>query len=115
MIGIGCDIVQINRIQSNKEALAKRILSKKEKEQYDQYKGQRQLEFLAGHFAAKEALVKAMDKNCLITDFDIYYENKKPVVKKEGYQISLSISHEKDYAMAVALIQRSQDEVFNNS
>lgn len=107
VVGIGCDIVEINRFQRNTEALALRILSKKEQELFYTYSNHRQLEYLAGHFAAKEAIVKAMDQNCLLSDFEILYKDHKPIVKKDGYEIHVSISHEKEYAIAYAIVQRS--------
>ena len=48
-----------------------------------------------------------MDQNCVLSDFEILYENHKPIVKKEGYYIQISISHEKEYAIAYAIVQRS--------
>ncbi|MGM9913453.1 holo-ACP synthase [Floccifex sp.] len=105
IVGIGCDIVQLSRIK-DPISLANRILSNKELVQFHQLHGHRQLEFLAGHFAVKEALVKAMDIPCLITDFEIEYENNKPVVYFKGYRIFVSISHEKEYAIANAIVER---------
>lgn len=107
IVGVGCDIVKINRFSQNTEALAQRILSNKERELFYTYSNQRQLEYLADHFAAKEAIIKAMDQNCVLSDFEILYENHKPIVKKEGYYIQISISHEKEYAIAYAIVQRS--------
>ena len=44
---IGCDLVQIDRIQ-NVQGIAKRLLSPKEYSQFQELHGQRQKEFLAG-------------------------------------------------------------------
>ena len=46
IVGVGCDIVKINRFSQNTEALAQRILSNKERELFYTYSNQRQLEYL---------------------------------------------------------------------
>ena len=61
-MNVGCDIVMISRV---KDALAHtpgfpNFLSEHERAQFEALKGQRQAEWLAGRFAAKEAIVKAM-------------------------------------------------------
>ncbi|MBQ0065959.1 MAG: holo-ACP synthase [Firmicutes bacterium] len=108
IVGVGCDVVQMNRFLGKEELFAKRVLTTQEYEQWKVYKERRRLEFLAGHFAAKEALVKAMDIPSSIFDYEIYYENQKPKVKKEGYQIHISISHEKEIAMAFAVVEKER-------
>lgn len=106
IVGVGCDLVYMHRFLSKQEELANRILTEKEIKLYQELSNHRQLEFLAGRFAAKEALVKAMNRNCLCSDFEIVQdENGKPICRKEGYQIYLSISHEKDLALASVVIE----------
>jgi holo-[acyl-carrier protein] synthase len=110
VLGLGCDIVQISRIEKQADALAKRILSEKELEIYEA-KGKNQLEFLAGRFAAREALIKAgvsAEKTSAIEILNAY--NGAPYLVQEvpGEKILLSISHEKDYAMATAIRERSE-------
>ena len=99
MMRIGCDIVQIQRIRSS---LAHKILSENEQRIYQTLKEQRAIEFLAGHFAAKEAVFKTLDKPVDFKDIEITYDQMgRPICNIENVQIS--ISHEKEYAMAVAL------------
>ena len=105
IVGLGCDIVQIARLENNREALAKRILSKEEWEWFIQFENQRQLQFLAGRFAAKEALLKAMPQPIGLKEITIDSTCGTPKVSIEGYRISLSISHEKDYATSVAIVE----------
>ncbi|WP_018659713.1 holo-ACP synthase [Allofustis seminis] len=59
--GIGIDQVELSRIESllNKMSFAKRILTPKEYYVFERMTDKRQLEFLAGRFAAKEAFSKA--------------------------------------------------------
>lgn len=96
---IGCDIVQIQRIRP---ALAHKILSENEQKIYEKLKDKRAVEFLAGHFAAKEAIFKTLDKEIELKDIEITYDRVgRSLCNIEN--IEISISHERDYAMAVAL------------
>lgn len=108
--GIGTDIVEISRI---KPEMAPKILSPSE---YDSYLGftssKRKAEFLAGRFAAKEAISKALNH----VDFELSFceldikndENGKPILvceKLQNYQILLSISHQNAYAIAFCIME----------
>ncbi|WP_169999652.1 4'-phosphopantetheinyl transferase superfamily protein, partial [Petrotoga halophila] len=58
--GIGVDIVKVDRIN---EKNVQKILSQKEKEIYDTFKGQkRKKEYAAGRFAVKESLIKCFKR-----------------------------------------------------
>ena len=78
---IGCDIVNIDRIKDPYK-IARRILSEQEYEQFSNYSSNRQKEFLAGRFAAREAIIKALPI---------------PLKLKDG-----------GFAMATALVQRKE-------
>lgn len=107
IVGVGCDIAKISRFENKDDAFIHRILTDAEFKQYQTYKKQRRLEYLAGRFAAKEALIKAMDRPCGLMDFTILYDDKnKPTVHIKGYSVFLSIAHEHEYAIAYALIQK---------
>lgn len=96
---IGCDIVQIQRIRPS---LAHKILSENEQKIYEKLKEKRAVEFLAGHFAAKEAIFKTLDKEIELKDIEITYDRVgRPLCNIKN--IEVSISHERDYAMAIAL------------
>ncbi|HOO74216.1 MAG TPA: 4'-phosphopantetheinyl transferase superfamily protein, partial [Tepiditoga sp.] len=57
ILGIGCDIVKIDRIN---EEISKKILSSEELKIYLKIDSEkRKKEYLAGRFAAKEAIIKA--------------------------------------------------------
>lgn len=106
---IGTDIVHIPRFQ-NQPNLAKKILSQQELEKYHSLSAQKQTEFLAGRFAAKEALAKATgfglgnDKSIKFQDISILSGPfGEPVVN--GIEATVSISHDGDYAIAVALLK----------
>ncbi|MDQ0340462.1 holo-[acyl-carrier protein] synthase [Caldalkalibacillus uzonensis] len=63
IIGTGIDMVELERIKRLREErprLIRRILTDDEWEQYAGLSAFRQVEYLAGRFAAKEALAKAL-------------------------------------------------------
>ncbi len=97
--GIGTDIVAHSRINLK---IASKILSKKEFEIFDGLNEDLKIEFLASRFAAKEAIIKATDKQYNLSKIEIFsYESGKPYSNIEG--ISISISHEKEYSIAFAI------------
>ncbi|HOO43638.1 MAG TPA: holo-ACP synthase [Bacillota bacterium] len=110
ILGTGIDILKISRI---KEEHAKRILSDKEKEAYDQLKlDSRKKEFLAGRFAVKEALIKAIghtSKRVGMRDITILNdESGMPYLVSPVYEdlsIHISLSHEDDYCVGLCVIE----------
>ncbi len=99
--GIGNDIVKIERFEKNKDKLAKRILTAQEYELY--MKKNRSIEFLAGRFAAKEAIIKASNQSLSMQKINVLYKDGKPEVSTENEVFLLSIAHEREYATAVAI------------
>ncbi len=112
---LGCDIIEIERIEKSilkyGDNFLSYILSSKEIELYNK-KGKKS-EFVAGRFAAKEAVSKALGTGisgeCFFTDIEILPdENGKPLVylkneRKEN--IEISISHSRMNAIAVCVIK----------
>ncbi len=101
--GIGTDIVEVERLQ-NKPELTRRFLSQKDLDYINRFRIKD--EHIAGFWAAKEALVKALNRK----DFNFsavtvaHDENGKPFfefddIKIEG-KLHLSISHERKFATA---------------
>lgn len=122
IFGIGNDIIEVSRIEKAIETHGKRFLDRiftqyeqeycdKRKERYRHY---------AGRFAAKEAVVKALGtgfrEEIVWSDIEIINDHYgKPEVNlsatlrerfSEDVEVLLSISHSKDYATAVALLQK---------
>ncbi|HHY74988.1 MAG TPA: holo-ACP synthase [Bacillus bacterium] len=113
--GIGIDIVEINRVRTIVERQAKfskRVLTEKEEKIFETLSKGRQIEFLAGRFAAKEAYAKAkgtgIGKSLSFLDIEILPDELgKPVIKtKEKEIVHLSISHSKEYAIAQVVIEQ---------
>ncbi|BBP87298.1 holo-[acyl-carrier-protein] synthase [Bacillus safensis] len=117
--GIGIDIVEIDRLSrvlSRQPRLPERILTLSEQDVFlTLSEKKRQLEFLAGRFAAKEAFAKAygtgIGQHLSFHDIDIQKKDDKgkPFIKSEkaeGDQVHVSITHTKEYAAAQVLIER---------
>ena len=120
IIGIGNDIIEIERIEKaiSKEGFKNKVYTQKELENIEK-RGDR-VETYAGIFSAKEAISKAIGtgvREFSLTDLEILNDDLgKPYVavserldkiiksKKENYQIEISISHSKKYATAVAIV-----------
>ena len=120
IIGIGNDIIEIERIEKAilKEGFKNKVYTQKELENIEK-RGNR-TETYAGIFSAKEAISKAIGtgvREFSLTDLEILNDDLgKPYVvvsekldkilktKKEDYQIEISISHSRKYATAMAII-----------
>ena len=120
IVGIGNDIIEIERIEKaiSKESFKNKVYTQRELENIEK-RGDR-VETYAGIFSAKEAISKAIGtgvREFSLTDLEILNDDLgKPYVivsekldkiiknKKEDYQIEISISHSKKYAIAMAII-----------
>ena len=120
IVGIGNDIIEIKRIEKaiSKEGFKNKIYTQRELENIKK-RGNR-AETYAGVFSAKEAISKAIGtgvREFSLTNLEILNDDLgKPYVvvsekldkiiksKKEDYQIEISISHSKKYAIAMAII-----------
>ncbi|MEY8675053.1 holo-ACP synthase [Thomasclavelia cocleata] len=106
--GIGCDIVDLSRLDINNDSLALKILTAKEFEIYKNKKTFKQKkEFLGGRFAGKEAFFKAIgiEKGLnSFQDIEILNDiNGKPYLNYSKSFISLA--HENNYAVAYVVIE----------
>ncbi len=113
--GMGVDLVEIRRIQEiDANKLANRILSTQEKTLYNQKKlAAQKTEFLASRFAAKEAYTKAyqsFDTALNMSDVSVLNsETGAPYIDspyRKQDKILLSLSHTKNYIVAVCIIEK---------
>ena len=120
IIGIGNDIIEIERIEKAilKEGFKNKVYTERERENI--LKRGNRVETYAGIFSAKEAISKAIGtgvRNFALTDLEILNDElNKPYViiserldkilksKSENCKIEISISHSKLYATAVAIV-----------
>lgn len=113
IVGLGTDIIEINRVRETEKRnnqLSKRILSTEEMEYYHTLNVEkRRMEYLTGRFAVKEAYSKALgtgigssasfqDIICLNDELG------KPFIKDDR-QVHVSISHAEEYAVATVIIE----------
>ena len=119
IIGIGTDIIEIDRIKkavdNDKHSFIQRVFSERETAYFE--KNQWGPETIAGSFAAKEAVMRALGtglRGFKFKDIEVLRDKLgKPVVKlsnnanriakdKNIKAIHLSISHCREYALAYA-------------
>ena len=118
---IGIDLVKIDRIKNFKERFGNKALKKfLSDEEIDLATG---INTIAGFWASKEAISKALglgiSQECSFFDMRIYKDAKnKPYFKLSKHLIdrfkitdlSLSITHEGGFAIAVAYIKSIKEE-----
>ncbi len=111
IIGIGCDIVKLSRFEKKQEELAGKVLTLREKACYDKLSQKRKLEYLAGRFAAKEAIFKAVQDNKLVlSQIEILHDHEgKPTCTLAHGKIHITISHEEEYALAYAMCESVEE------
>lgn len=111
--GIGTDIVNIKRLQ---EKHLKRVLTAPEIALYESFSSEtRKHEFLAGRFALKEAIIKAVTSPEVIIQFQdltiLPNEFGKPVVtceKLNHLMFHVSLAHERDYAIGFCVVESKE-------
>ncbi|UKS54037.1 holo-ACP synthase [Mycoplasma feriruminatoris] len=102
---VGIDIVENKRIKLKKEFIIK-VLSENEIKTFNNKNKKQQKEFLAGRWAVKEAIIKTLTHPISMNKIDIEYVDQKPVIQnQELNNILISISHEKKYAVGIAIKQ----------
>lgn len=116
--GIGIDLVEIERIHiilKRQTKFPKRILTPNEYSHYLELSPHRQIEFLAGRFAAKEAFSKAMGTGigheASFQDIEILpNEKNKPIATTTLFPgvVHVSISHSETYAIAEVLLENKK-------
>jgi len=108
-LGIGIDISQISDFEKiryeKKPGFYKKIFQPSEIDYCLRYKDP--YPHFAGKFALKEATKKSINENIHISKIVTSHKNSKPVIKlldcKNNYIFRVSISHEKNYAIAIVI------------
>lgn len=114
---LGCDIVELYRIKAAYARFGQRFLDKilSEREQAVFHKRNKNgLNFLAGRFAAKESISKSLKtgmRGIGFSDIEVLpVRGGAPEVYVRGIKrpdIEVSISHGKDYVIAVSVMRQS--------
>ncbi len=123
IVGIGLDVCEIARME--KLLVDGRFLARffsMEEQEYIEYKGKGAAQTMAGIFAAKEALVKALGIGltggqlsdiCVLHDklgapyYDLRGEYAAHAAQRHITNLHLSISHDGGVAAAVAIAERN--------
>lgn len=123
IIGIGVDIIEIDRIRKSIERFGDHFLNKIYTQNELDYclAKHNKYQHLAARFAAKEAIYKAIasgwEKEATWKNIEITNEqNGLPIVKflgklndfiSDGKEIKISLSHSENYVVAVAIIYKN--------
>lgn len=118
IFGIGCDIIEIERIANCDRRFLEKHFTKAEQELFEK---KRQSQSIAANFAAKEAFSKALgtgvrgfsliDVEVLRDDYGKPYINlygkAKEICKNAGVgEIFVTLSHSKELAMAYVVLEK---------
>ena len=121
IVGIGCDIIEIERISRaiKSESFIRRVFTAEEAA-YCQRRGQQAAASFAARFAAKEAVLKALGTGLregslqeIAVDNDVL---GKPLVQLSGHfamlakqlgvkNIQISLSHSREFAVAYVIME----------
>jgi phosphopantetheine--protein transferase-like protein len=103
---VGTDIVEISRLNHPNDSFLQGVYSQDELLQYKDR--QDKAAFLAGHYAAKEAFLKALGTGLSggkMKEIEVKYRSSgAPYILFKGKEYEISISHDGDYAIAVVII-----------
>lgn len=116
--GIGIDIIELQRIKelmTRQQKFIDRVLTPAEKDRYLTLSERRQVEYVAGRFAAKEAFSKAVGsgigERLSFRDIEIISDKfgKPYITKPFADGVHLSISHSEQYAVAQVVIEKIKE------
>ena len=110
---MGIDIVNVSRFKkkplNNNLDFYKKIFSDSEINYCKKFSSP--YEHFAGKFTIKEALIKSINEKISLYEIKTSHKNSKPIVKVKNlldkkYRFIISISHEKDVAVAVVISEK---------
>ena len=121
IIGIGTDIIEINRVRQavGREIFKQKVFTPAE-QNYCESRGKQKYSSYAARFAAKEAFFKALGTGIFTKLTEVEVKNnsqgqpeiflsgaaEKIFQDKGAEKIFLSLSHSKDFATAVCLLEK---------
>lgn len=124
VVGLGVDIVRISRIarvlsrESTKTRFLKRVLHPSELDTFSTLHPDRGAQYVAGSWAAKEAVFKTLDagdqKTFQFKNWYRFSREKRPFIGCDSVdpleEFHLSISHDGDLLVATVLRQKLQEK-----
>lgn len=102
LFGIGIDVVDLNRPEFETIGFFKRYMTPKEY-QVIANNNNVSAQYYAGIWSLKEAIIKATNHQFNIQDISIEFTSESPICYLPGYKLFLSISYEKQIAIAIAI------------
>lgn len=115
IVGIGLDVTELDRITQayeRRKTFAERILTVKEQALFYKMSGTRQMEFLAGRYAVKEAFSKALGTGIgklSFQDMEVLPNSKgKPIMTESPFDgmVWVSISHSSNIIIAQVILEK---------
>ena len=116
IFGHGIDLQEISAVKKaydRNPRFAKKVLTPKEWERFESLSGNRQMSYLAGRWAGKEAFSKAWGTGIGAVgfkDIEILTNDKgAPVVTQSPYEgnVFISISHSGDFVQASVILEKN--------
>lgn len=130
IVGVGLDVVELERMerilgQSHGARFVQRVLTDLERVKWSGLPARRRLEYVAGRFAAKEAVVKALGCGIgaavgfqdieIVANFDGKPECRlsssgwlRLEMRGDLHRLHVAITHERKLAAASAIVERLQ-------
>ncbi len=102
LFGIGIDVVDLTRSEFETPGFFQRYMTPKEYEIFSSNKNISS-QYYAGIWSLKEAIIKATNHKFNIQDISIEFTSEAPICHLPGYELFLSISYEKQIAVAIAI------------
>ena len=123
ILGIGTDIIEIeriNRVINNTPMFLEKIFTKRELDELN--KSTLRVESVAGNFAVKEAVSKAVGtgmRGFSFNDIEVFRDELgkpivevsdkvKDIIKVDNYTFNVSISHNRTCAIAFVVLESNQ-------
>lgn len=117
IIGHGIDLQEISAVEKaykRQPRFAQKVLTQKEFDIFEAYKGKRQISYLAGRWSAKEAFAKAMGTGIgklSFQDIEVLSDEKgKPFINRSPFtgKAWISISHSGDFVQSSVILEEEK-------
>jgi len=120
-IGIGTDIVDVNRFKAkplkNNLNFYKKIFSDSEIKYCQKFRSS--YEHFAGKFAIKESVIKAISEKISFSEIITSHSKNKPKILlknklNDKYDFLISVSHEKNFAIAFIIAFKNENTTLHS-
>lgn len=118
IVGHGIDLQELAAIEkalAKQSGFAERVLTERELRRFSELKGRRQIEYLAGRWAAKEAFSKALGTGIgrlTCRDIEVLSDEKgAPYLASPEmpHKVWVSISHSGNFAQASVIVEERDE------